>query len=235
MRKQLDGNRSAQFSMIGDSNSPEKLMIVHDGAAFTRLMEAHKIIAKGVEDGRWPSMALLSLNTPFAERSKEYGGKYGYPKYFREVIIPTVEHQIGKKFSAEDIILHGTSLGAWGMLDVAMQEDCAANLILQSCPFWWPDEDHQKYIREFELRDYVNRIYHDVGIYETGRIPLSTYESNKKFAKRLQESKVDHMSREFLMGHRYAAWSWSLPAALDFVINGKKEYGPLPGREMSLD
>ena len=63
---------------------------------------------------------------------------------------------------------------------------------------------------------------------------MSTYESNQNFAKTLaQLGSIDYMAREFLMGHRYHAWAWALPAALDFIFNDEKNYGPLPGRPLS--
>lgn len=235
MRKKLDGNRTARFCVIG--NAPRKLLVVHDGSAFSKVMQGHQIIAKGVKEGRWPSMAILSLNSPYGERTREYGGRYGYPKYFRDVIIPTIEHHIGKTFGPEDIILHGSSLGAWGLLDVVCQVDVARNLILHSCPFWWPDDDHQKYIREIEENEIFNidRLYFDVGVFETGREPMSTYESNKRFAQALKESDQEFMAREFLMGHRYSAWAWAFPGALDYIFNGVKKYGPLPGRKLDIE
>lgn len=236
LRKKLDGKRSARMATITKSNqNPEKLLIVHDGAAFTKIMEGDKIIRKGVETGRWPGIALMTLDTPFSNRKREYGGRYGYANYFKDIIIPAAEHALSQTFEPKDIILAGSSLGAWAMLDTAMKvPEIADNLLLQSCPMWWPDEDHQKYIREINNMGSpeFGRIYFDCGIYETGREPMSTYESNQHLAQALEKTSQDFMAREFLMGHRYNAWAWALPGALDYIINEKEVYGPLPGREM---
>jgi enterochelin esterase-like enzyme len=237
--RKLQGTRSGQFAIIGNNmeTEPEKLLIVHDGSTAIDYMKIDRIVKYGVDKKRWPCMAMSTLSIQDSDRIQEYGGgRPQYPLYFRDYILPTIEDYLGKSFKPDDIILCGTSLGAWAVFDVLWNnEDHIKNAICQSSPWWWSDDDHQRYIYEISESDKkdLGRLYIDTGIYETSHLSTNTYHSNMKMAKTLEEKGYDLMAKEYLMGHRYQSWAWAFPCALDYIINGKKDYQEPTGQKIS--
>ncbi|MCH8906063.1 MAG: hypothetical protein IH840_03155 [Candidatus Heimdallarchaeota archaeon] len=240
--KKLQGSRSAKYAILtkkGDTEDPEHLLYIHDEASALQYMELGSILQSGINQDRWPSMVIIPLSIGDDERTQEYGGRDGYPEFFANFIIPTCQEILNLTFEPKNITLYGNSLGAWGAFDVVWNRpDAIKNVICQSSPWWWAEANDsiepEFYISEIleSAKQKIDKIYIDCGIYETAKKPISTYESNKKFVAALNKKKYNHMGREVLMGHRYQSWAWSIPSALDFIYNGVKEFGPLPGRKM---
>ena len=236
--RKLQGTRSGEFAIIGrNEDPPSKLLIVHDGDASINFMKIDQIIKHGVDQEKWPNFAFVALSVQDSDRIQEYGGNRSqYPLYFREYILPTIEDYLDLSFKPEDIILCGSALGAWSAFDVVWNNsDKIKNVICQSSPWWWADDDYQKFINEVKetKKKNISRIYIDCGIYENNRLSKDTYNSNKMMAATLNAKKYNVMAKEYLMSQRYNSWSWAFPYALDYILFGEEKYQSPTGRKMS--
>jgi enterochelin esterase-like enzyme len=236
--RRLEGNRTIKIGTITkDDRNPINMILLHDGDDMVRYMNATRQLQYGVDNDLWDPMMVVSLSISEEERLKEYGGKEGYPDFIAETVIPTVEELTSYSFKPTNRTIVGTSISAWGAFDVVWKRnDVIKNVICHSAPWWWSDDNSKFYITQIDTskKAKIGKIYLDCGIYETGRKPLSTYDSNKEVTSILHNKKYNYMAREFLMGHRYDSWAWAFPGALNYIFNDETEYGPLPGREMNI-
>lgn len=237
--RRLEGNRTVKIGTITKDNAePTHMIFLHDGDDMIKRMNVIKQLQYGVENDIWDPMMIVSLSIINEERIKEYGGKEGYPDFLAETVIPTIEELSSFTFKPANRTIIGTSIGAWGAFDVVWKRnDVIKNVICHSSPWWWSDTNHKHHINQVEnsKKEKIGKIYFDCGIFETGRKPLSTYHSNQEFTSVLKKKKYTFMARELLMGHRYQSWAWAFPGALNYVLNDEIEYGPLPGREMTVN
>ncbi|MCE7735054.1 MAG: hypothetical protein GPJ54_09265 [Candidatus Heimdallarchaeota archaeon] len=237
--RRLEGNRTVKIGTITkDNEEPKQMLILHDGDDMIRYMNATQQLQYGVDNGLWDPMLVISLSILKEERIKEYGGKGGYPDFLAETLIPTIEELTSYNFKPADRTIVGTSIGAWGAFDVVWKRnDVIKNVVCHSSPWWWSDQNHKFYINQVEnsKKENIGKIYIDCGIFETGRKPLSTYDSTKEFTSVLKEKKYKFKARELLMGHRHQSWSWGFPGAINYIYNDEIEFGPLPGREMNIE
>ncbi|OLS19321.1 MAG: hypothetical protein HeimC2_41570 [Candidatus Heimdallarchaeota archaeon LC_2] len=237
--KKLEGNRTVKIGIITKHDEkPKKLVLLHDGDDMIRYMNVTKQLQYGVDNDVWDPMMVVNLSIVTEERLKEYGGKEGYPDFIADTLIPTIQELTSLSFNPADTTIVGTSIGAWGAFDVAFKRnDVIKNVICHSSPWWWSDENHRYYINQVESskKEKIGKIYLDCGYFETGRKPLSTYDSNKEFTTVLKKKRYKFMSRELLMGHRYQSWAWAFPGAINYIFKDDKECGPLPGREMQSE
>ena len=237
--KKLEGNRTIQIaSFTQNGETPEHLLVLHDGESLIKHLQIDRQIQQGVIDGRWPSMVVLSLSISPEDRRREYDcNNTKYPDFIADSAVPALEEELSITFDPKNTTLLGTSIGGWGAFDVVWnRNDRIKNVICHSSPWWWTENEPNYFLNTVQdsKKERIDKIYLDCGIYETGRKPLSTYDSNVEFTNILKKKKYNYMARELMMGHRYHSWKWALSGGFDFIFNDERHYGPLPGREMHL-
>ncbi|MHA2249061.1 MAG: alpha/beta hydrolase [Candidatus Kariarchaeaceae archaeon] len=241
LARKLQGSRTAKISTIRRSEKeiPKKLILIHDGEISIEQMKIDLILKQGIDDNRWPSLALVCLSVKPEDRIQEYGNDgHQYSSFFRDYILTAVEDYLDKSFKPDDIVVAGSSLGGWAAFDVVWNNpDRIKNVICQSSPWWWSETNPNYYLNEVvdSKKKKLGRIYIDSGMYETLNLNTNTYDCNKDMVRNLLAKKYKVMGKEYLMGHRYQSWAWAFPSALDYVINGQEEYQPPTGRVMGAE
>ncbi|NHJ31843.1 MAG: hypothetical protein FK732_03175, partial [Asgard group archaeon] len=222
-----------------EKEAPKKLVFLHDGEVSIDLMKIDQMLKLGIENNRWPSLALVSLSVKPEDRIQEYGNDgHQYSSFFRDYILTAVEDYLDKSFKPDDIVVAGSSLGGWAAFDVVWNNpDRIKHVICQSSPWWWSETNPNYYLNEVtdSKKKKLGKIYIDCGLYETINLDANTYKSNEEMVRNLRAKKYKVMGKEYLMGHRYQSWAWGFPSALDYVFSGKEDYQSPTGRILGVE
>lgn len=201
------------------------LLIVHDGADYTRFADLITVLDNLIQSLEIPPMVVVMTQSP--DRLKEYGGNDKHAAFIGDELLTYLSRNYPLIDEPRARGLMGASFGAVAALHAAWKNpgvfDC---LLLQSGSFAFSDlGQHERgpvfdsvvrFMNEFREQpgQPAGRIYMNCGIYE------SLIYENRSLVPRLQQQGIEVLFEEARDAHNWENWRDRLRNGLTWLYPG---------------
>ena len=202
------------------------LLVFTDGDSYRSLISAPWILHDLVLKKRIPPVGAVFIDAHPEDRAAEYNCNEQFSATVVKQVIPWARRELQQTARGEVTVI-GFSLGGLAAACVAVDYPASvAHVVAQSGAFYRGDKQPEGVARRIATMPLQKTRWSlDVGVYEIAAIPNrdpSMLTANRHLRDVLLAKGYDVNYTESAHGHEHAAWRAALPAALEWILAGKR-------------